>query len=114
LRLVEPLLYELGVAQNGRERCPQLVAHVGHELVFVLARDLEVLDGFGKLAGSRLHFFEKARVFNRDHGLVGEGVDEFDLAFGEWAHFGAPNGDHPNCLVCVDQRDAEQGAITNS
>jgi hypothetical protein len=36
----------------------------------------------------------------------------FDLAFGERAHFGAPDEDHANWLACVDQRDAERGAIT--
>jgi len=33
----------------------------------------------------------KARVFNRDYGLVGEGLGELNLAFGERAHFAAPN-----------------------
>jgi len=27
-----------------------------------------------------LHFLEQPRVFDRDYGLVGEGIDEFDLA----------------------------------
>src|SRR5262245_7629370 len=68
-----------------------------------------ILDSFGKLAGSRLRLFEKARVFNRDDGLVGEGVDEFDLTFGERAHFGAPDEDYANCLACVDQGHGERG-----
>ena len=57
-----------------------------------------------------MDFFEQARVFNRDHGLVRKGIDEFDLAFGEWADLSAPDEDHANCLTCVDQRDGERGA----
>src|SRR5262245_44102012 len=112
LRFVEALLDELGIAQNGRERCPQLVAHVGDELVLVLARDLEIIDGLGKLAGPRLDFFEQPRVFNRDYGLVREGVDEFNLAFSESTYLNTPDEDHANCLTCVDQRDGECGAPT--
>src|SRR5262245_16198971 len=75
LWLVEAFLDEFGISENGCERGSKLVAHVGHELVLVLAGDLQILDGFGKLAGSRLHLFEKVRVFNRDYGLVRKGID---------------------------------------
>jgi len=57
---------------------------------------------------------EKARILDGDHRLVGEGLDELDLVFGERAHFGAPNEDQPNCLACVDQGDGERGAPTES
>src|SRR5262245_39521648 len=87
------------------------MAHVGYKLVLVLACDLEVVDGLGEFAGSRLHLFKEARVFNRDYGLVRKGIDELDLTFGERA-IGAPNGDRANGLACVDQRDCEHGAIT--
>jgi hypothetical protein len=112
LWLVEALLYQLGIPENGRERGPKLVAHVGHELILVLARDLKIFDSFGKLAGSRLDLFEQAGVFNRDYGLVRKGIDELDLTFGEQAHFGAPDYDRANGLARVDQRDAERCAIT--
>jgi hypothetical protein len=39
------------------------VAHVGNELVLVLAGDFEVLDGLGKFARPRLNLFER-RVFS--------------------------------------------------
>jgi len=58
LRLVEAFLDEFGIAQNGRERGSELVAHIGHELVLVLARDFQIFNGLGKLAGARLDFFE--------------------------------------------------------
>src|SRR5262245_66346473 len=50
-----------------------------------------LLEGFPQLAVPSLHLFEEARVFNCDDGLVRKGIDELDLAFGERAHFGAPN-----------------------
>src|SRR5215475_11762530 len=39
LRLVEAFLDEFGIPENGRKRGSELVAHVGHELVLVLAGD---------------------------------------------------------------------------
>src|SRR5262245_22499096 len=66
----------------------------------------------GKLPCPRLHLFEQARVLDGDYDLVRKSIDELDLTFREWAHFGAPNEDHPNCLACVDQRDGERGAIS--
>src|SRR5262245_18393563 len=112
LRLVEAFLDAFGIAENGRKRGSELVAHVGHELVLMLAGDLEIFDSFRKLPRSRLYRFEQTRVFNRDYGLVRKGTDELNLTLGERAHFGAPNVDHPNCLACVDQRDGEHSAMT--
>ena len=66
-RLVEAFLHQLGVAEDGGERGPQLVAHVGDELRLVLARDL-------KLAALLRDLFEQPRVLDGDHGLVGEGL----------------------------------------
>src|SRR5262249_36612719 len=65
------------------------MAHVGHELVLVLARDLEVFDSFGKLARARLHLLKQSRVLDSDDGLVSEGPYKLDLAVGEGVH-GAP------------------------
>src|SRR5262245_23750275 len=49
LRLVEAFLDKFGIPENGRERRSEFVAHVGHELVLVFARDLKVFDGLCKL-----------------------------------------------------------------
>ena len=69
---VDAVENELGVAENGVERRAQLVAHVGEELRFVLARLRE-------LAALVLDFVEQAHVLDRDHRLVGEGLDQLDL-----------------------------------
>src|SRR5262245_18437930 len=74
--LVEAFLHELCIAEDRRERSPQLVAHVGHKLVPVLAGDLEVLDGLGKLACACLHLFEEPGVLNGNHRLVCGGGGE--------------------------------------
>ena len=71
-RLVEAFLHELGVAEDGGERGPQLVAHVGDELRLVLAGDLE-------LAALLRDLLEQASVLNGDHGLVGEGSYDLNL-----------------------------------
>ena len=39
---VEALLHQLGIAEDGSERGPQLVTHVGDELRLVLASDLQL------------------------------------------------------------------------
>src|SRR5262249_3302019 len=44
-----------------------------------------------KLTCASLDFLEQPCVFNRDYSLVREGIDELDLAVGEWAHFRAPD-----------------------
>ena len=46
------------------------MAHVGDELLLVLARDLEILDGLGELPRSDLYFFEEAGILDRDDCLV--------------------------------------------
>ena len=38
-----------------------------------------LLQRVGEIARSRLHLVEQARVFDRDDGLVGEGLDKFNL-----------------------------------
>ena len=65
-----------------------------------------------QLALAGLLRLEQPRVLDGDDGLVGKCVDELNLAFGERAHFGAPDYDHANGLACVDQGDGECGAKT--
>ena len=64
---------QLGVAEDGVERRAQLVAHVGEELRFVLARDLE-------LPALLLDLMEQPRVLDRQHRLGREGLQQVDLA----------------------------------
>src|SRR5262249_8198357 len=73
------LAQHLADADDGVERRAQLVAHVGEELRLVLAR-------LGKLTALVLDFIEQPHVLDRDHSLVGEGRDQFNLLIGEWTY----------------------------
>ena len=48
-----------------------------HEPVLRLA---QVVERGGESLRARLHLVEQASVFDRDDGLVGEGLDDLDLA----------------------------------
>ena len=45
-----------------------------------------ILKRLGEIDGARLEFLEHADVFDGDHRLVGEGVEEIDVLSGERAH----------------------------
>ena len=66
----------LGDADDGVERRAQLVAHAGEELRLVLA-------GLGELLALVLDFVEQPHVLDRDHRLVGEGLEQVDPLVGE-------------------------------
>ncbi len=57
---IDAVEHQFGVAENGVERRAQLVAHVGQELRFVLAR-------LGELAAFLLDLMEQPRVLDRQH-----------------------------------------------
>ena len=78
---------EFGITEDGVERGAQLVAHIGEELRFVLAR-------LGELPALVLDFVEQPHILNRDHRLVGEGLHQLDLLVGEWSHFLPINDDN--------------------
>ena len=48
-----------------------------------------LLQRLGELARARLHLVEQPRVLDRDHGLVGEGLDQLDLLVGKGPHLRA-------------------------
>src|SRR5262249_48907857 len=93
----------LGDANDGVERCAQLVAHAGEELRLVLARFLE-------LAALVLDFVEQPHVFDRDRRLVGKSRYQLDLLFGEWPHLGARQCQHTDGHAFAEHRNAERGA----
>src|SRR5215470_7175264 len=99
------------VLDKGFEHGPEIKRRAADDLQNIGCGSL-MFQGFCQVARPRLHFFEQPCVLYSDDRLVSKGIDELNLAFAEWAHFGAPNDDHPNCLACVDQRSGEHGAIT--
>ena len=66
-----PLQEHLGKADDGVERCPQLVRHVGEELRLVAIRDLE-------LAALLLELLKQARVLQGQRRLGREGLEQLD------------------------------------
>src|SRR5262249_30756341 len=76
--LVETLLHELGVTENGSERGSKLVAHVGDELRFVLAGDL-------KLAALPSDLLGKTCILQCNRRLVGKGLHQADDGLRELA-----------------------------
>src|SRR5262249_20869464 len=71
--------------------------------ILVLARDLEVLDGLGKFARSRLDFLEEARILDRDDRLVGKRLEKLDLLLCEGPHFESPEQYRADCLRCSQE-----------
>ena len=72
--------------------------------------DLQHLGSRGLLFQRLPLFGDQPRVLNRDHRLIGEGADEFDLPVGKRFHPKASEDDHASHLALAQQRHAEQGA----
>jgi hypothetical protein len=51
-----------------------------------LARRSLMFERLGELARTRLHLVEQPYVLDRDHRLVGEGLDQLDLFLSERTH----------------------------
>ena len=47
-----------------------------------ILRGAQVVERQRQFAGSLLNLIEQANILDRDHGLVGEGRDQIDLALG--------------------------------
>ena len=91
------------------------MAHVGDELRLVLAGDLEILNCSGEFTCARLQLFEKARVIDGDDGLVGEGLQQFNLLPSQLEaslRVGEDNG--ADALVLVHQGHESNGAKSAS
>src|SRR5271170_2372842 len=61
--------------------------------------DLQDLGGRGLLFQSLARLGNEAGVLDRDHRLVGEGSDQFDLSLGKWLDSVARHGDDADHLA---------------
>jgi len=82
------------------------------------ADDLQHLGGRGlklqrlrQIARARLHLVEQPHVLDRDDGLVGKGLHEFDLALGEGPRLRAHQREDAFEFAVAQQRHAHAGAI---
>src|SRR4051812_46122058 len=60
-----------------------------------------------------LHLLEKADVLDRDYGLVGKGLDKFDLAIGEGPGFRSRHCEDANYRSFAHERYTEHSRITS-
>ena len=91
-QFVDQLARQGGEIVDEIERVLDLVGDAGGELaergeLFRLDQPVlrlaQVVERGGEFFRARLHLVEQAHVLDRDHGLVGEGLDDLDLACGE-------------------------------
>jgi hypothetical protein len=62
---------------------------------------------------TRLHLVEQAHVLDRDHRLIGEGGDQFDLFFGERLHLVASQINGADRRALPQQGDGEDGPVAH-
>ena len=99
-----PIEQNLGEADHGVQRCPQLVRHVSEELRLVPTRDLE----FPILVIDRL---KQLGARDRDCCLGGKRGDELDLSFFEHMDVLPPEDDHPGRDAIADHRHTEERPV---
>ena len=56
-----------------------------------------------QFVGSLIQFLEQPDVLDRDHRLVGEGFEEFDLSIGEWINDRTPCEQSSNHFFAVSE-----------
>ncbi|MBA7467261.1 hypothetical protein ES707_02475 [subsurface metagenome] len=71
-----------------------------------------LLQRLAQLLGAGLHLVEQSRVFDRDHRLVGEGLQQFDVVWSERAGLFARHADNPDRRSGVHQGHEQHAAET--
>src|SRR5262245_49542136 len=71
-----------------------------------------LLQRLGEFARARLHLVEQAHVLNRNHRLVGEGVDQLYFLVTERPHGRAGQDDHADRRSFAQQRYPKRGPVT--
>ena len=75
-----------------------------------ILRGAKVVERGGELPGSLLHLVEQADIADRDHGLVGEGLQQLDMVGRECPRLPAGNADDADRGSIAQQRDEKQAA----
>jgi hypothetical protein len=68
------------------------------------------LQRLGQFTRALLLGLEQAHVFDRDHRLVGEGLNQFDLPVRERPNFSARQDDYADRRTFTQQRHRQHGA----
>ena len=69
-----------------------------------------MFQGFAQFRIALLDLLEQAHVLDSDHGLVGEGLQQFDLFIGEWPDLSSANMNDPDGQAFAKQRRREYRA----
>jgi hypothetical protein len=99
---------DLREPDDGVERRPQLVRHIRQELRLVLAGDFDLAALLGDLLVTGLELLEQPDVFDSDHCLVGERLEERDLFVGEGPDLRAADPDDTERDPVAQERHGER------
>ena len=79
-----------------------------------LGRCRLMLQGLAQFCIALLQFFEQPHVLDGDHGLIGEGFEEFDLLVRERTNLGPANGNRPDRSTLAQKGNGESGPNTQT
>ena len=60
-----------------------------------------------------MHLVEQAHILNCDHGLIGESLQQRDLALGQRSDIGTRNRNRPDWIAFVQQRHRHNASISH-
>src|SRR5262249_15010577 len=96
-------------ADDGVQYRLQLVWGAGDDVEHVADRSL-IVERFLDLTRACLHLVEQPHVFDGNHRLIGEGLDQLDLLVGERPHVGAGEAQHAYWDALAQHGNSEHGA----
>ena len=79
----------------------------GADLAADLAERAQLRDRAGQIARARLHLVEQPRVLDRDHGLIGELLEQLFLGLGHGSSLGPADDDDADRLALAQHRHAQ-------
>src|SRR3954447_22064007 len=74
-----------------------------------LAERTQLLDRASERGGARLHLVEQPHIFDRDNGLVSEGLGQFDLLVGKRPDILSLQDNYPDGFSLPQQWHTEHG-----
>ena len=92
----------------------QIERRAADDLEHVRGGCLLLQERLGEIMGARLHLVEQAHIADRDHRLIGEGLQQRDLLFAEGMHLDAAHDDRADTLALARQRHREDGAVAHA
>src|SRR5262245_18188350 len=76
-----------------------------------LARGHLLFEALREVAVARFELLEQPNILDRDHGLVGESLQQADLSVVEELHLGAPESDRADRDAITRQRNSQHGSM---